>query len=233
MFLGSNLHYVYISTLLLVNLLFSGTETCFGRLRLRFSEEFYTCAIQTKSFESHRFTHLRNAVCTLRKTCLSNPQTLGRFLEDLTCFTAEVEPCFRCVRKLSNILLSRILFQRFCKNTWQRTPSLVTVFRLHTNWHLICLCPYGDVSWLLLASLQWLARFLFSSSAYQIWNLSRGPVANCIFIFFMPLVSPAVEQHSEKTPKTRSEKRNHFMATRSTVAYFCSALICNLFPPTA
>lgn len=53
------------------------------------------------------------------------------------------------------------------------------------------------------------------SLAYQIWNLSRGPVANCIFIFFTPLLSPAVAQHNEKTPKVRSEKRNHFIAIYS------------------
>lgn len=52
----------------------------------------------------------------------------------------------------------------------------------------------------------------FCSFTYQIWNLRRGPVANCIFIFFTPLLSPDVAQHSAKTPKARSEKRNHFIA---------------------
>lgn len=59
----------------------------------------------------------------------------------------------------------------------------------------------------------------FRSFSHQIWNLRRGPVANCIFIFFTPLLSPDVAQHSEKTPKTRSGRRKHFMAIRSGVCF--------------
>lgn len=64
-----------------------------------------------------------------------------------------------------------------------------------------------------------MTRQICAGLSYQIWNLRRGPVANCIFIFFTPLLSPDVAQHSEKTPRASSEKRNHFIAIRSGVCF--------------
>lgn len=62
-----------------------------------------------------------------------------------------------------------------------------------------------------------MTRHIFSRSSYQIWNLRSGPVANCIFIFLIPLLSPAEEQHSEKSPRARNVKRSHFMTIGSGV----------------